>query len=388
MWAGETSTQSSLSTYDEPMPYFDDAVYEARRQTLAEAVAAAGIGGVVLATGAEFEYLTGSAMHSHERLTAFVVGPDGYRVVAPMTDVATLQQEAALDGVEVVGWRDGEDPYALVRALVGNGVVELGSTLTADHVFGLQALVPTRALSPGVRSCFLVKDAGEIAELARAGKAIDAVHARVPALLVPGATEAEVADQLRDLIEAEHVRADFVIVGSGPNGANPHHDFSDRVLEPGDPVVVDIGGTLDSGYHSDCTRTYVVRGEDGADGAADPEFLAALEVLQRAQLAAVEAARPGMTAGELDAVARDIITEGGYGEFFTHRLGHGIGLAVHEAPFIIDGSDVVLEEGMVFSIEPGIYVPGRWGMRIEDIVQLEATAAVPLNHQPRGVADA
>ena len=163
MWAGETSTQSSLSTYDEPMPYFDDAVYEARRQTLAEAAAAAGIGGVVLGTGAEFEYLTGSAMHSHERLTAFVVGPGGFRVVAPMTDVATLQQEAALDGVEVVGWRDGEDPYALVRAWVGDGVVELGATLTADHVFGLQALVPTRALSAGVRSCFLVKDAGEIA---------------------------------------------------------------------------------------------------------------------------------------------------------------------------------------------------------------------------------
>jgi len=373
------------------MPYFDDAVYEARRQTLAEAAAAAGIGGVVLGTGAEFEYLTGSAMHSHERLTAFVVGPGGFRVVAPMTDVATLQQEAALDGVEVVGWRDGEDPYALVRAWVGDGVVELGATLTADHVFGLQALVPTRALSAGVRSCFLVKDAGEIAELARAGKAIDAVHARVPALLVPGATEAEVADQLRSLIEAEHVRADFVIVGSGPNGANPHHDFSDRVLEAGDPVVVDIGGTLDSGYYSDCTRTYVVRGEDGADGAdgaADPEFLAAFDVLQRAQQAAVEAARPGMTAGELDAVARDIITQKGYGEFFTHRLGHGIGLAVHEAPFIIDGSDVVLEEGMVFSIEPGIYVPGKWGMRIEDIVQLGPTVAVPLNHQPRGVAHA
>ena len=273
-----------------------------------------------------------------------------------------------------------------MKSWVGDGVVELGASLTADHVFELQARVPTRALSPGVRSCFLVKDAGEVAELTRAGEAIDAVHARVPELLVPGATEIAVADQLRELIEAQHVRADFVIVGSGPNGANPHHDFSDRVLEPGDPVVVDIGGTLDSGYHSDCTRTYVVRGIDGTDGEVDPEFLTAYEVLHRAQQAAVEAARPGMTAGELDAVARDIITQGGYGRFFTHRLGHGIGLAVHEAPFIIDGSDVVLEEGMVFSIEPGIYVPGRWGMRIEDIVQLGAAAAVPLNHQPREVA--
>ncbi|AQQ15231.1 Xaa-Pro dipeptidase [Corynebacterium glaucum] len=371
------------------MPYFDNGVYETRRRALAEAVAAAGIGGVVLGTGAEFEYLTGSAMHSHERLTAFVAGPGGFRVVAPMTDVATLCHEAALDGVEVVGWRDGDNPYALVKSWVGDGVVELGASLTADHVFELQARVPTRALSPGVRSCFLVKDAGEVAELTRAGEAIDAVHARVPELLVPGATEIAVADQLRELIEAQHVRADFVIVGSGPNGANPHHDFSDRVLESGDPVVVDIGGTLDSGYHSDCTRTYVVRGVDGSDGAdgeVDPEFLTAYEVLHRAQQAAVEAARPGMTAGELDAVARDIITQGGYGRFFTHRLGHGIGLAVHEAPFIIDGSDVVLEEGMVFSIEPGIYVPGRWGMRIEDIVQLGAAAAVPLNHQPREVA--
>ena len=387
------------------MPFFDDAAYTARRDAVSAALAPAHSAGLVVGTGPEFAYLTGSAMRSHERLTALVFAPGGgVLAVAPMTDVDTLRAEGALDGVELVGWRDGQDPYALVTeflagaagggtapsvegasAAEGEAAVDIAPGLTADHTFALQdrlgaAGLATRLIDPEIGACFSAKDPAEIAELTKAGAAIDRVHARVPELLAPGCTEREVAADLAELIHAEHQRADFIIVGSGPNGANPHHDYSDRVLETGDIVVVDIGGPLDSGYNSDCTRTYVVGGDPHA---VDPDALAAYEVLHRAQLAAVEAARPGMTAGELDAVARDIITEAGYGEYFTHRLGHGIGLAVHEAPFIIGGSEVVLREGMAFSIEPGIYIPGRFGMRIEDIVVLTADGARPLNAQPK-----
>ena len=151
-------------------------------------------------------------------------------------------------------------------------------------------------------------------------------------------------------------------------------------------MVVDLGGALPSGYQSDCTRTHVV----GETAKAPKDFLEAYAVLERAFDAACAAAKPGITAGELDAAAREVIADAGYGEYFTHRLGHGIGLSGHEQPFIIAGSDVVLREGMAFSIEPGIYVPGKWGMRIEDIVRMTANGIETLNHTRRtlGVNDA
>jgi len=253
--------------------------------------------------------------------------------------------------------------------------VGLGSSLTADHVLRIQALVgetvPAADVLPGA------KETEEIAQLRHAAEAIDRVHGEVPGLLRPGRTEDEVARDIGTLILEGHDAVDFVIVGSGPNGANPHHDHSGRVLRDGDPVVVDIGGSLGAGYHSDCTRTYQV------GRVTDRDFLSAYAVLERAQDEAVAAARPGMVAGELDAVARETITAAGYGDYFTHRLGHGIGLALHEPPFITPGGTTVLEEGMAFSVEPGIYLPGQWGMRIEDIVVLGPDGAERLNRCPR-----
>lgn len=366
------------------MTRIDQTTFAHRRQRAAQLVAAHSLGGLVVGTGAEFAYLTGSWASSHERLTALAIGPDGRAVlVAPLTDIASLGIPAD-SGVEVRGWQDGQDPYALaVEALDATKPVALGSSLTADHVFALQVLVPdTRLATDTLAELFMAKEEAELAELARAGAAIDRVHARVPELLVAGRTEAQVAEELDRLIMDEHEAVDFVIVGSGENGANPHHDFSERVLSRGDVVVVDLGGTLDSGYHSDCTRTYIVGGntED-----ADPEVLRAYDVLTQAHQAAVTAARPGITAGELDAVARGVIEQAGYGEYFTHRLGHGIGLAGHEAPFIIAGNDTELKSGMAFSIEPGIYLPGKWGMRLEDIVYLDDDGAVSLNNVDRGL---
>ena len=367
------------------MTAFDSDVYRSRRERAARLVQAQGLGGLVIGTGAEFAYLTGSWATSHERLTALVITPGATAIVAPVTDAQSLGFKDGADtgntgDIEVTGWRDGENPYQLVADRLDSGSVGLGSSLTADHVFALQELLPATTLATGaVAELFMVKDDHERAQLERAGAAIDRVHERAAELLQPGRTEREVAEELHGLILDEHETVEFVIVGSGPNGSNPHHDHSDRVLAVGDPVVVDLGGALPSGYQSDCTRTHVV----GDPAQAPQEFLQAYSVLEDAFNAACDAARPGITAGELDTAARNVIERAGYGEYFTHRLGHGIGLSGHEQPFIIAGSDVVLRENMVFSIEPGIYKPGQWGMRIEDIVRLTADGVVALNRTPR-----
>lgn len=367
------------------MTAFDSDVYRSRRERAARLVQAQGLGGLVIGTGAEFAYLTGSWATSHERLTALVITPSATAIVAPVTDAQSLGFKDGADtgntgDIEVTGWRDGENPYKLVADKLGSGTIGLGSSLTADHVFALQELLPATTLATGaVAELFMVKDDHERAQLERAGAAIDRVHERAAELLQPGRTEREVAEELHGLILDEHETVEFVIVGSGPNGSSPHHDYSDRVLAVGDPVVVDLGGALPSGYQSDCTRTHVV----GDPARAPQEFLQAYSVLEEAFDAACDAARPGITAGDLDAAARNVIERAGYGEYFTHRLGHGIGLSGHEQPFIIAGSDVVLRENMVFSIEPGIYKPGQWGMRIEDIVRLTADGVVALNGTPR-----
>jgi Xaa-Pro aminopeptidase len=220
------------------------------------------------------------------------------------------------------------------------------------------------------------KSAVEVAALREAGAAIDRVHAKVPGWLRPGATEREVGAKIAEAILGEgHVQVDFVIVGSGPNGASPHHDVSDRVLERGDVVVVDIGGTMESGYCSDCTRVYSI-------GEPPAEFAAYFAVLREAQEAACASVRPGVTAESVDAAARDIIAAAGYGEWFIHRTGHGIGLESHEDPYIVAGNAIPLAPGMAFSVEPGIY-PGPHGARIEDIVVCTEDGYERLNNAPR-----
>jgi len=223
------------------------------------------------------------------------------------------------------------------------------------------------------------KTPDEVQALREAGAAIDEVHARVAEWLKPGRTEAEVGRDISEaILAAGHATVDFVIVASGPNGASPHHEVSDRVIERGDPVVVDIGGTMPSGYCSDSTRTYAV-------GEPPPEFLATYEVLRAAQEAACRWARPGVSAASVDRAAREVIEASGYGDAFIHRTGHGIGLETHEEPYIVAGNELVLEAGMAFSVEPGIYLPGRFGSRIEDIVVCTDDGAERLNLQPRSL---
>lgn len=365
---------------------FAPEVYAQRLKRAQEITKAAGIDAVVVATGEDFFYLVGSTLSSHERLTALIIPAEGTpQLFAPGTDILDLNLSPVpqLD-VQVHGWNDGDDIYGQVADAIGRdaGKVAATAALTADHLFQLQGLISAEWVlaNTALAELFSSKDPGEIDELRKAAQAIDRVHGQVPELLQPGRTEREVADDLEALILKEHVSVDFVIVGSMENGANPHHSFSDRVINAGDPVVVDIGGTLASGYHSDCTRTYVA----GGDITKAPEdFLAAYKVLQDAQMASLQFAKPGRTAEEIDASSRTPISQAGYGEYFTHRLGHGIGLSGHEEPFIIAGNDLVIQESMAFSIEPGIYMPGKWGMRIEDIVTTTKDGIESLNQGPR-----
>jgi Xaa-Pro dipeptidase len=256
--------------------------------------------------------------------------------------------------------------------------------MAAVHVFGLRDAfgdVEQTLAGPVLRELRMRKDAAETAELRAAGAAIDRVHARMAEFVRVGRTEEEAGAAIAAaIVEEGHTGAAFVIVGSGPNGSSPHHGVSGKVLERGDVVVVDIGGPLPSGYHSDCTRTYVL----GAD--PDAAVLRSYAVLQDAQERSVASVRPGVSAESVDAAAREPITAAGLGERFLHRTGHGIGLDVHEDPYIVGGNGLVLEPGMAFSVEPGVYLDGEWGARIEDIVVVTEDGCERLNTRPRDLA--
>lgn len=361
---------------------FDAGVYRDRLQAAASATAQAGLAGLVISPGYDLRYLVGSRAQTFERLTALVVPAEGDpSLVVPRLELAALKESAVVElGLPVRDWVDGDDPYRLVAAALGSAPLSVAVTdsMPALHLLPLAEVlgaVPVLATDV-LRRLRMIKDPAEVDALRRAGAAIDRVHARVPDFLVPGRTEAEVAADIAEAIVAEgHSEVAFIIVGSGPHGADPHHECSDRELRVGDIVVVDIGGPYEPGYNSDSTRTYSI-------GEPDPDVARRYAVLQRAQRAAVDAVRPGMTAEQIDAAARDVLAAEGMAEAFVHRTGHGIGLSVHEEPYIVAGNQLALQEGMAFSVEPGVYFPGQWGARIEDIVIVTAEGAVSVNHRP------
>jgi Xaa-Pro aminopeptidase len=353
-----------------------------RLDRAAAAAQDAGLDALLLTPGPDLRYVVGYDAHQLERLTCLAIPASRppFLVVPNLELPAALASPAGDLGLDIIGWDETDDPYALVAARLGPArSVGLSDRMWAMMTLRLRAALPgaEQALaSVALRALRIRKSAAEIAALRDAGEAIDRVHARVPGWLLPGRTEREVAADICDAIVAEgHARADFAIVASGPNAASPHHGAGDRMLAPGDVVVVDIGGTMPSGYCSDCTRTYAL-------GAPPPEFLAYYQVLLDAQKAACAAVRPGITAEAVDAAAREPIAAAGYGEYFIHRTGHGIGLEVHEDPYIVAGNDELIEPGMAFSIEPGIY-PGAHGARIEDIVVCGEQGADRLNNGSR-----
>ena len=367
-------------------PRPDAAVLRARLDRARKAAAAAGTDALLIAPGSDLRYLLGQEGGSFERLTTLVVPAEGTpALVVPKLEAPGYAQVPTDDlGIDVLTWVDGDDPYRLVAGRLGRaGRVAVSDFTPALHVLALRDALgdaEQTLAGPVVRELRMRKDAAEVDALRTAGAAIDRVHARVGEWLRAGRTEAEVgADIAAAIVEEGHLSADFVIVGSGPNGASPHHSLSDRVIEPGDVVVVDIGGPVPAGYNSDSTRTYAVGEPRHADVAST------YAVLEAAQRAAVDAVRPGVTAAGVDAAARDLIADAGFGDQFIHRTGHGIGLDVHEEPYIIAGNDLPLEPGMAFSVEPGIYQAGRWGARIEDIVVVTADGVESLNQRPHGL---
>jgi Xaa-Pro aminopeptidase len=354
----------------------------ARLELVRESVRAAGLDAVLLSPGPDLRYVTGYDAKQLERLTCLAVPAHG----DPALFVPRLELRAAQDspagamGLDIEAWEETSDPFRLVADKLGRAAaVGLSDRMWALFVLRFRDMLPDARLtlaSGALRPLRIRKSAAEVAALREAGEAIDRVHAQVPGWLRPGITEREVGARITEAILAEgHATVDFVIVGSGPNAASPHHEVSDRQFRAGDAVVVDIGGTMPSGYCSDCTRTYAI-------GEPPAEFMTYYKVLQDAQEAACDAVRPGVTAESVDAAAREPITAAGYGPSFIHRTGHGIGLEGHEDPYIVAGNSEVLEPGMAFSVEPGIY-PGPHGARIEDIVICTADGYARLNHAPR-----
>ena len=353
-----------------------------RLESAAAAASRSGLDALLLTPGPDLRYLTGYDTHQSERLTCLAVAVAGPAfLVVPRLELASAQASPAAGmSLEFVVWDETDDPYRVVAQRLGAvGTVGLAGQMWAMMVLRFRDAMPgaRQALAAtALRGLRIRKTPAEIAALAEAGAAIDRVHANVPRWLRAGRTEREAAADIASAIAAEgHARIDFVIVGSGPNAAKPHHEPSDRVMSPGDAVVVDIGGTMPNGYCSDCTRTYVL-------GAAPPDMAAYYAVLAEAQEAACAAVQPGIPAQAVDAVARDLITKAGYGAYFTHRTGHGIGLETHEDPYIVAGNTEELEPGMAFSVEPGIY-PGPHGARIEDIVVCTADGYRRLNNGSR-----
>lgn len=373
----------------------DPATHAARLARARDGLAASGADALLVGVGADLAYLAGHRAPPLERLTLLVVTVDRKpALLAPRLEAmaAAACPAARAGAVEIVAWDETDDPHRtaaglLVERLSGRPAerVLVTASLWAAHLLGLQRAIPGAGFglaSEVTSELRMMKDAPEVERLRRAAHAADRVVAAIAAGPLLGRTEADVSREVSERLVAEgHDAASFAIVGSGPNSASPHHEAGERVIGPGDPVVLDIGGTLD-GYGSDITRTLWVTGGDLA-AAPDPAYLEIFEVVRRAQAAATAAVQPGVACGKLDAIARQVIADAGYGPAFLHRLGHGIGLEAHEEPYLVAGNETRLRPGMSFSIEPGVYLAGRWGVRIEDIVVCGDDGPIVLNEAPR-----
>jgi Xaa-Pro aminopeptidase len=336
---------------------------------------------LVVAPSPDLVYLTGYDPTPFERPTLLVLRPGADPVLlVPELERPLAAASSMGERLELVAWRDGSDPYGAAASILGESArIAVVDRLWASHLLGLQTALPGASFtagSPLMGRLRAVKDTQELEALRRAGRAADETFRQIVELSFQGRSEEDVADDLANLlIQNGHLRAEFTIVASGPNSASPHHDPGGRTILPRDAVVMDFGGEL-GGYYSDTTRTVVV--------VEPPEgFEPAYEVVREAQAAAVDAVRPGIETQDLDRIARSTIEGAGYGDRFIHRTGHGIGLEVHEPPYLVEGDHTILAPGMTFSVEPGVYLEGRFGIRIEDIVVVTEDGVERLNRSTR-----
>lgn len=349
------------------------------------AVSAAGLAGLLVTPGPDLRWLTGYRPAAvTERLTLLVVTADGKpTLLVPRADRADADTAAGAAALTVVDWRDGTDPYGLVAGLLRPGGRHgVSDTTWSRHLIGLQDALPTAGFTTiGDRLPMLraEKDAAELERIAAAGAAADRAYAHLLRSRFRGRAERDVAAELADLLRATgHEQVDVALVGSGPNGAMLRRGAGDRVIGPGDVVVLDFGGLCD-GYASDLTRTVCV-GEPSEDAVEIHAIVA------RAQREAVAAVRPGVPCGEIDDLARAVITEAGFGDLFLHRTGHGVGVTTNEPPHLVRTERQPLLPGMCVAIEPGIYLPGEFGVRIGDVVIVTADGARRVNTADQGPA--
>ncbi|WAZ22987.1 aminopeptidase P family protein [Streptomyces cinnabarinus] len=346
---------------------------------------AAGLAGLLITPGPDLTWLCGYRPTAiTERLTLLVLTPGSEpRLLVPALERPDAEAAPGAGAVRISEWRDGQDPYAAAAGLLRpQSRYGVSDSTWALHLLGLQEALPLtayRALTTVLPMLRAVKDAHEVARLAAAGAAADATYEEILSVRFAGRRERDVAGDLARLLkEHGHSQVDFTVVGSGPNGADPHHEAGGRLILRGDMVVLDFGGLKD-GYGSDTTRTVHV-------GEPTEEELRVHEIVRTAQQAAFEAVRPGVACQEIDHMARSVIEDAGYGEYFIHRTGHGIGVTTHEPPYLVAGEELPLVPGMCFSIEPGIYLPGRFGVRIEDIVTCTEDGGRRLNNTAREMA--
>lgn len=373
-----------MSSPNQPVPFTADD-YRARMARAAESAAAAGLAGVLVAPGPDMVHLTGYRPTADtERLTLLVIaaGQDPVLVV-PTLEAPDAEKCAGAPALTLRDWTDGKDPYAVTAPLLGTeGRFGISDNAWAMHLLGLQQRLPGTSyasLTEALPMLRAVKDAAELERIAAAGAAADATYEQILKVRFAGRRETEVAaDLARLLTEYGHSQVDFTVVGSGPNGANPHHEAGDRAIEHGDMVVLDFGG-LKHGYGSDTSRTVHV-------GEPTAEEQRVHDIVREAQEAGCNAVRPGAACQDIDRAARAVITGFGYGDRFIHRTGHGIGVTTHEPPYMIEGEEQRLVPGMCFSVEPGIYLPGRFGVRIEDIVTVTEDGGRRLNATARELA--
>jgi len=340
-----------------------------RRTRAAARCAESNVAALLIAPGSDLTYLTGYRIFPSERMTCLVLGSDGTATLV-LPELEAPRAAAIAPGLAQRTWTETMDPYALAASLVTQpGAIGVSDQMWAAFVLGLQAQLGGRELrvsSEVTRELRMRKDAAELDALRAVSAAADRAYERALDLEFADRTERAVGADLAALLRDEgHDEVMFTIVAAGEDGASPHHHTGDRVIRKGDTVVLDFGGTR-AGYGSDITRTVQV------GGAPDAEVTRVHDAVRRAQEAGYAAARTGATAASVDAAARTVIADAGYGQFFIHRLGHGIGLDGHEHPYLVEGNDQQLEPGMAFSIEPGIYLPGRFGVRIEDIAIIGA----------------
>ncbi|MET8892700.1 aminopeptidase P family protein [Streptomyces albogriseolus] len=366
-----------------PVPFTADD-YKARLDRAARQAADAGLAGLLVAPGPDLVWLTGYAPPAvTERLTLLVLAAGREPVlVVPTLEAPDAEKATGAPALALRDWTDGKDPYALTAALLdAQGRFGVSDNAWALHLLGLQKALPGTSyvsLTEALPMLRAVKDAAELERLAAAGAAADAAFEEIRNVRFSGRRESEVAADLAALLRRfGHSQVDFTIVASGPNGANPHHEAGDRRIERSDMVVLDFGGLKD-GYGSDTSRTVHV-------GEPTEEERRVHDLVREAQEAGFRAVRPGAACQDVDRAARAVIADAGYGEYFIHRTGHGIGVTTHEPPYMIEGEERPLVPGMCFSVEPGVYLPGRFGVRIEDIVTVTEDGGRRLNDTERGM---